>query len=127
MEEQPKKSQGKLESLNKKSTIPKRKRKRIVDSAVKKFIIHQRAIHPRLGKEKLAKLLKEEGIASISSSTVGRIINDLKKRGEIKEYAKLSLYARTGRLIERKPRKKDKEKTKEKKSITLKEKTISYR
>lgn len=58
--------QGKVGSLNKKPTAPKRKRQRIIDPNVKEFIIHQRTLYPRIGKEKLAKLLKEEGIASLS-------------------------------------------------------------
>jgi transposase-like protein len=76
-----KQGQGRLESLNKKPTIPKRKRQRIVDIALKEFIIQQRTLYPRLGKEKLARILKE--------------------KGELSKYTKLSFYAKSGRLIER--------------------------
>lgn len=95
-------TKGKLEGLNKTPTIPRNKRKRIVDVKVSDFIISQRNIHPRLGKEKLTILLKEDNIANLSFSTVGRIINDLKKQGRLPKYTKLSFSAKTGRLIERK-------------------------
>jgi len=49
--------------------------------------------------------MKEDGLAAISASTAGRMINDLKKQGIIPQKTKLSLYGRTGRLIERKPKK----------------------
>jgi transposase InsO family protein len=103
-----KKSQGKLEGLNKESTIPRNKRKRVVDQIVSDFIINQRKIHPRLSKEKISVLLKDGNIANLSASTVGRIMNDLKKSGELPKYSKFSLSARTGRLIERKPLKRRK-------------------
>lgn len=43
--------------------------------------------------------MKQDGIANLSASTVGRMLNDLKKRGK---HTKLSLSGKTGRLIERK-------------------------
>lgn len=93
---------GKLGGLNKIPTIPKNKRKRIIDQKVKEFIITQRKIHPKLSKDKLSVLLKDEDITVLSASTVGRIISDMKKRGELPKYTRLSLSAKTGRLIERK-------------------------
>lgn len=101
-------NQGKLEGLNKISTIPKNRRKRMVEPEVKEFIINQRKTHPGLSKDKLAVLLKDENIAILSASTVGRIISDLKKSGELPKRTRLSLSARTGRLIERKPLKRRK-------------------
>ena len=60
--------------MNNKSRTPKNKRKRIIDKEVEEFIIKQRKIYPRLGKEKIAELLEQEGIKKISPSTVGRIL-----------------------------------------------------
>ena len=71
-------SGGRLESLVPRSTAPKNKRKRVIPEEVKKLIIEERS-HEKIGKEKLAKLLKDDGIADISGSTVGRMIFDLKK------------------------------------------------
>jgi transposase InsO family protein len=100
-----KESGGKLESLNNKSRAPKNKRKRIVDPIVEEYIIKLRTKYPRLGKEKISKILKEEKISNLSPSTIGRIINDLKERGKLPKHTKLSLNAKTGKLIEKKPRK----------------------
>lgn len=103
-----KETKGKLEGLNKKPTVPKNKRKRIVDPKVSGFIVSQRKIHPRLGKEKLTVLLKEENIVDLSPSTVGRIISDLKNQGRLPQMAKLSFYAKTGNLLERRVEKRKK-------------------
>jgi transposase InsO family protein len=86
---------GKLEALNRKSTIPKKKRKRIIPDEVKNFIINERKYDPHLSKDKLSILLKEDGIANLSASTVGRILNDMKEQGLIKKETKLSYYANT--------------------------------
>lgn len=98
---------GKLDVLNKQSTAPKRRRKRIISEAVAQLIISEREYDPRLSKDKLAVLLREDKIANLSASTVGRILTDLKKQGKLLQFTKFSFYARTGRLIERntKPRK----------------------
>ena len=98
-------AQGKLDSLDPKSTAPKNKRRRIVPEGVETFIIHERTAHPRLGKEKLAALLKEEG-TSISVSKVGRIIRNLKDRNLLPAYTKAYLSGKTGRVLVHKERKK---------------------
>ena len=98
-----KETRGKLEGLNKGSTAPKNKRRRIIPLAVADFIIKERKYDPQLSKDKLAILLKTDGIAFYSASTVGRILGDLKKQGKLPKFIKLSFYARTGNLIERKP------------------------
>ena len=96
---------GKLESLNEKSTSPKSKRKRIVDQNIEQFIIDLRTAHPRTGKEKLKPLLdrycKDRGIKIISIPTIGRIILDLKKKNKIPQNKKLSYYARSDSFSER--------------------------
>lgn len=102
-----KKEVGKLESLNLRSRAPKNRRTRNTPEALRERIIALRTAHLSLGKEKIQSILKREGYLG-SVSTVGRILGDLKKRGSIPKHTKLTLSARTGRLIERKytPRKK---------------------
>ncbi len=100
-----KEGNGKLESLNPKSRAPKGRRKRVVPDIIKSFIVNERKFDPHLSKDKLAVLMKEDGIANLSASTVGRMLNDLKKRGMLPDKTKLSLYGKTGKLIERKPKK----------------------
>ena len=96
---------GKLEALNKKSTAPKNKRERIISQIVQDFIVKERQYDPHLSKDKLAILMKDDRVANLSSSTVGRMLNDLKQRGVLPKHTKLSLSGKTGRLIERKTRK----------------------
>jgi transposase InsO family protein len=49
--------------------------------------------------------MKQDGVANYSSSTVGRILNDLKEKGVLPKCTKLSVSGKTGKLIERKPKK----------------------
>jgi transposase InsO family protein len=97
-------SGGKLESLNSKSTAPKGRRQRTAPDWVKDRIIALRIEHPRLGKDKLHALLQVEGYDGCIS-TVGRILGDLKTNGRLPTKVKVSLSGKTGRIIERKPRK----------------------
>ena len=90
-------AQGKLPSLDPQSTAPKKRRSRMYDPAYLQRVIELRRNHHRLGKKKIATLL------GVSESYAGRTILDLKKRGLLPGEKKLSLQARTGRLIERKP------------------------
>ena len=87
---------GKLDALNKKSTAPKSKRKRIIPEKVKAFILKEREYDPCLSKDKLAKLMEEDNIISLSPSTVGRMLADLKKQGKLPKRTKLSYYAKFG-------------------------------
>ena len=95
---------GRLESLNEKSTRPKSYRKANWDNIVVRFIEEQRNLHPKIGKDKLKPLLDKYCIANNlkteSASTIGRIIKHLKEKGRILTGKKLTLSARTGRLIE---------------------------
>lgn len=91
---------GKLEGLNPASTAPKRRRQRIVPDDCAGRIIALRQDHPRLGKDKIAAILAAEG-RRLSTSTVGRILGDLKKSGRLRSPVRLSLSGRTGALIER--------------------------
>jgi len=92
---------GKLESLNKKSTAPKNRRKRVVPEVVKNFIINERKFDPHLSKDKLSILMIKDGIANLSPSTVGRMLNDLKKQGILPKTNKLSYYAKSDTLREK--------------------------
>jgi transposase InsO family protein len=94
---------GRLEALVPKSTTPKTKRKRLIPEMVKKLILEERE-HERIGKDKLAVLLFEDGIGIYSPSTLGRMLSDLKSSGLLKNPKRFSLSARTGRMIERKPK-----------------------
>src|ERR1700690_1410047 len=49
-----KEKNGQLEGLNKHSTAPKTKRKRIIPKAVEDFILNERKFDPHLSKDKLA-------------------------------------------------------------------------
>lgn len=62
---------------------------------VQSFIIKERTEHPRLGKAKLAVLLKTEGYA-VSESYTGRVIADLKRNNLLPSGKRLSFHARTG-------------------------------
>lgn len=93
---------GKLEGLNARNTAPKRRRERKIPDVIKNFILKERKYDPQLSKDKLAVLMREDKVANLSASTVGRMLNDLKKRGVLSNPVKLSLSGKTGRLIERK-------------------------
>jgi transposase InsO family protein len=95
------KGSGKLEALNKKSTAPKKKRKRIVPNEVKDFILKEREFDPHLSKDKLSILMMEDKIANISPSTVGRILNDLKEQRILPSTIKLSYHAKTDKFYEK--------------------------
>lgn len=95
---------GRLAALVPQSTVPKTVRKRIIPKAVESFIVNERKWE-KIGKEKLAVLLRDDGIAVITPSTVGRIIGDLKKAGKLPDPKTFSLNGKTGRMIERKPSK----------------------
>ena len=92
---------GKLEGLNATSTAPYRRRKRDVKVEAINYIINQRKEHYRIGKKKIAVLLKEDLNISYSESKIGRILFDLKKRNLLPSYNKVSMYARTGNVKER--------------------------
>ena len=96
-----KESLGKLEALNKKSTAPKKKRKRLIPDAVKNFILKERQYDPELSKDKLSVLMKEDKVANLSASTVGRMLGDMKKQGLLPKKPNLSYYANTDTFREK--------------------------
>lgn len=102
------KAQGRLEALNPASRAPHHKHQRQTPKVLADRIIALRAEHPRLGKDKLYVMLGEEGYTTGSISTLGRILSDLKKKNLLPHYGKITLSAKTGKMIERayQPRKK---------------------
>lgn len=95
------KSGGKLEGLNARPTAPRRRRTRVVPDTITLRIIELRKEHPRLGKNKLQPLLLAQTGHRISASTVGRVLNDLKKQGRLSDPRRFSLHGKTGNLTER--------------------------
>ena len=101
------KQKGKLEALNNKSRAPKKRRKRVIPDEVKDAIVRERYFDPHIGKDKLAIILKKDGVIDVSSSTVGRMLNNLKQRGLLPNPQPLSFNGRTGkhhkkRIVKRK-------------------------
>lgn len=108
-----KNSRGKLPSLDPKSTAPHKKRRRVYPSGYIEKVINLRKEHPHIGKKKIAIL------CSVSESYAGRTLTDLKKRGLLPQQVKLSAYAKTGRLIEKKIIKRVKQRRKSKKGMEV--------
>jgi transposase InsO family protein len=95
-------SKGKLFSLDPKSRAPTSRRMRRIDYRIEEWIISQRKLHPKLGKRKLCILIKPLCLSFKLSppceSTMGRILSDLKKRGLLPKYQKVSVQCGTGRM-----------------------------
>jgi len=96
---------GNTECLIEQSKAPINRRKRIVDWKTREYIIKLRLNHPRIGKDKIKPLLEEKGIY-LSASTIGRILNDLKKDNTIPRTNKVSYWAKTDKFHERKIKRK---------------------
>ena len=88
-------SEGKIQSLDKKSTAPKKRNIRHVPPELSERIVTLRREHHRIGKKKIATL------CTISESKAGRILAYLKTRGLLPKYGKVSLFAKTGQIRER--------------------------
>jgi len=91
-----------LKSLEAKSSRPHQPRQPETPPEVVERIRQLREEYPRWGKDKLAVLLKREGI-NLSASTVGRTIKRLKARGLLKEPVNATL-AKLARKRKWKPR-----------------------
>ena len=89
------KNEGKLTSLDKKSTAPKKRRVRTIPPDLVERIIALRTAHHKIGKKKIATL------CDVSESKAGRLLSHLKIRGLLPKYGKVSLFARTGQIRER--------------------------
>jgi transposase InsO family protein len=103
-----KQSGGKLSALAPGNRAPHKKRTRIVDHFIRSFILNYRTAHPGADKNTITPALtaacKAAGVNSVSQSTVGRIIRDLKDRGLISKATKISINGRDGKLIVREAR-----------------------
>jgi putative transposase len=99
---------GRISCLAPDSKAPLNRRRRSTSPVIADFIVTQRQLHPRLGKDKLAELLKpvcaQASIPCPSVSTVGRILSDLKSQGRLPKYERLSLNGRTGRMYPKRHR-----------------------
>ena len=73
-----------LKTLESRSHRPKNVRKPTYTLELVNAVLRIRNTYPRWGKDKLAVLLKQEGI-QVSSSMVGRILKHLKERGILRE------------------------------------------
>ncbi len=73
-----------LRSLEGRSRRPSHVRQPTASTDLIEAVLRKREEHPRWGKEKIAKLLNEEGW-QVSVSMVGRILKRLKERGILKE------------------------------------------
>ena len=89
----------------------------MVHPFIEQFIIGYRAEHPGADKTTITPALKAtclgQGMETVSESTVGRIIHDLKQRGKIPGSSKVSINGRSGKLMVRE-RKQARKKTRRK-------------
>ena len=85
-----------LTSLKEESRRPRRVRRPLWSQGLVRAVEELREQYPRWGKDKLAILVGDQG-HKVSVSTVGRILNHLKQRGELKE-PKRRLSRRRGRV-----------------------------
>lgn len=95
---------GKLEAL-----APQSRRRKTPTQPTKDFTWHRarileiRRAHPGIGKEKLYALLQTDiaryEYAHISVSSIGRILNQLKRRGQLPARQRLSMHGRTGTMF----------------------------
>jgi transposase InsO family protein len=100
-------SPQRLASLEDRSRRPQRVRQPTWSAELAQAVQELRETYPRWGKDKLTPLLRQAGW-SVSTSMVGRIISQLRKRGVLVEPARLSLAVRRPRpprpYATRKPR-----------------------
>ncbi len=107
-----KKAEGKLSALAPGDKTPVHKRKRIVHPFIESFIVDYRTSHPGVDKisitPALAVACNLKRIKPVSESTVGRLIHDLKERGRIPKWGRVTINGRSGNLLarERKPARK---------------------
>lgn len=103
---------GNIESLNEQSKAPHNYRESRVSQKLKDFIQNFRIDHPWAGKviikPELDDFCLKNGLGTISESTVGRVISELKKNGKIPRKFKASLNGKTGRVFIRNPKPKKK-------------------
>ena len=93
---------GKLSALAPGNKTPLHKRKRTIHPFIEDFILKYRRAHPGADKTTITPVLKaacqQAGIKPISESSVGRIIHDLKERGQLSKSLKMIHKGDTGKL-----------------------------
>jgi len=82
-----------LNSLKEQSRRPRRVRKPLWSRELVQAVKELRQEYPRWGKDKIAVLVRDQGHEA-STSTVGRILKQLKQRGELKEPKRRSISAK---------------------------------
>ena len=106
------KAGGKLSSLALGNRAPQKRRLRIVDPGMERFIIEFRTSHPGADKTTVTPALRvfclDHKLKPVSESTVGRIIHDLKLKGKLARSNKVTFYGHTGSLLIREVRRKKK-------------------
>jgi len=112
-----KKADGRIVALAPGNRAPIRRRRRVVHSFVEAFILKYRTDHPGADKTTITPALvaacNSAGIKPVSESTTGRIIHDLKQKGRLPKSTKITINARSGKLLVRerkKPRQKERRK-----------------
>ena len=106
-------AKGHVDGLNEKSTAPQKRRKREYPPGFLEKVLELRRAHDKTGKKKLAALLR------VSESYAGRTLTDLKKRGLLPDGTRLSLHARTGRLVELRVKRRPRIRRKQKRGIEV--------
>ena len=98
-------SGGNLSSLAPGNKAPLHRRKRIVHPFIESFIVEYRTNHPGVDKTTITPALaiacQHSGIKPVSESTVGRLIHDLKEKGRLPRWNKITLRGDSGNLLVR--------------------------
>jgi putative transposase len=98
-------SGGKLSSLAPKNKSPLHRRKRIPHPFIESFIIKYRTNHPGADKTTITPVLttacQQANVKPVSESTVGRIIHDLKDRGRLPRWNRITINGNSGNLLVR--------------------------
>ncbi len=89
-----------LGSLEGRSHRPRKVRRPEWTAQDAQAVLDLREQYPRWGKDKLVRLLKQEGL-HLSASTVGRILTDLKRRGVLRE--PIPNYVSAGKRSRKRP------------------------
>jgi len=98
-----KKSGGYLSALSPCSKAPKTHPKRVRSQEIEEFILQYRINHPGVDKLTIKPALDafclSTGIKTVSESTIGRIIEDLKRQGKLPNYyIRTTINGKTGKL-----------------------------
>jgi transposase InsO family protein len=96
-------SNGVIKELASKSTRPLNTRKRSFGIKIINYVKEVKLSHPKLGKDKISILLKQDLNEEVSPVSVFNIIKDLKQRGELQDRVKVRFGVKTGKMTIIKP------------------------